>query len=534
MKKNLFLSIIFLLSLFSSCTYESKVVVLTTNDLHGALFTQKYVSGENPSSLSKVCRYVDSIRDVYGAESLLLLDAGDHLQGDNGVWYYNYRDTSSCHIVAQIFNFMGYDAVVAGNHDFETGHSVYDRFSSELDAPYLAANAIRTDNGKCYFDEYVIITKNGVKMAVIGFTNPNVISWISADKYEGIRFRKISSMADSIVSQVRKTENPDICIVALHSGLGDMQSDDIENCGKYIASNVKGIDAVVCGHDHKSFCGLFFNAGDSVALVDARTKALSVGRIDITVKKRLGKVVDKSISCEVCDLEGHGDSKRYNDFFKERFDAIREFSGKPVCRLLSDLDMNFSKEKSSDHLRLVHLVQLSQPDVDISVNAPLSLKGTIHAGEILFNDLFSIYKYENLLYLVRMSGEEIRNYLEAAYDIRISGKGPVYNMDDAAGINYTVNAGAGYGSRVKIISMADGTPFSLEKVYNVALTSYRASGAGGLLSKAGIDPSEIPARTVRIDREIRDLIYLWLLEKGEIDPCLISKDRSLGNWRYIK
>ena len=82
--------------------------------------------------------------------------------------------------------------------------------------------------------------------------------------------------------------------------------------------------------------------------------------------------------------------------------------------------------------------------------------------------------------------------------------------------------------------MADGTPFSLDKVYNVALTSYRASGAGGLLSKAGIDPLEIPARTVRIDREIRDLIYLWLLEKGEIDPKLISKDRSLGNWRYIK
>ena len=81
---------------------------------------------------------------------------------------------------------MGYDAVVVGNHDIETGHPVYDRLKSQLTVPFLAANAIRTDDGKAYFPEYTIVRRHGLRIAVIGFTNPGIPGWLSPELWEGM------------------------------------------------------------------------------------------------------------------------------------------------------------------------------------------------------------------------------------------------------------------------------------------------------------------------------------------------------------
>ena len=125
--------------------------LLTTNDVHGRYFDSLYVEDGTTSSLANVAWYVDSIRVAEGVDNVILLDAGDCLQGDNAAYYYNYVDTLSKHLYARMVEYIGYDAVVVGNHDIETGHKVYDRLVKTMDVPLLAANAIRTDNGKAYF-----------------------------------------------------------------------------------------------------------------------------------------------------------------------------------------------------------------------------------------------------------------------------------------------------------------------------------------------------------------------------------------------
>ena len=130
---------------------EVKITVVETTDVHGNFFPRNYITRTDwQGSLARVATYVDSIRAAQGAENIILLDNGDLLQGQPTVYYYNFIDTESPHIGAEIQQFMAYDASTLGNHDIETGHAVYDRFIEQTPAPVLGANIIDTSTNLPY------------------------------------------------------------------------------------------------------------------------------------------------------------------------------------------------------------------------------------------------------------------------------------------------------------------------------------------------------------------------------------------------
>ena len=192
--------------------------LLTTNDVHGRYFDSLYVSDGTENALTNIAWYVDSLRTAEGSENVILLDAGDFLQGDNAAYYYNYVDTVSRHLYARMAEYIGYDAVVMGNHDIETGHKVYDRMVRTMKVPLLAANALRTDNGRPYFQEYVTLRRHGLNIVIIGFTNPNIKGWLSPVLWEGMMFESLVPMAQEVVDRVRSKEKADVVIVAVHAG----------------------------------------------------------------------------------------------------------------------------------------------------------------------------------------------------------------------------------------------------------------------------------------------------------------------------
>jgi 2',3'-cyclic-nucleotide 2'-phosphodiesterase/3'-nucleotidase len=519
----------------ASCVREYKIEIFGTNDIHGAYFSKSYIDDKVFPSLSNLHYYVDSIRAVSGEDGVVLIDCGDNLQGSNASYYYNFEDTSgNPHLLSRIFNYMKYDAVLVGNHDLEPGHHVYDGVKEDFNGAYLAANAIDQKSGNCYFQEYTILHKGGLDVAVLGFTNPNVKSWIAPEKYEGLDFVAISDMAQRLVDEVVKKESPDVVVLAVHSGLGVDSVAGFENCAYYLASNVKGVDVVMAAHDHRKTAKKFYNGEDSVLVVEAGSKLEHFSNITVSVKKRWCQVLDKQVSGAIVSTKGIPESEEYNALFDEDYKRVRDFSNMPIGFLTSPLDMEFSMEKESPYMKFIHQLQLSQPGVDISINAPLASKGVIPQGQLIFNDLFTLYRFENLLYIVEMSGSEIESYLEAAYDKRVSGEGPLYNLDSAAGLIYTVSKSAPKGSRVNIISMADGSAFEKNKIYKVAMTSYRASGAGGLLQEAGISQESMNEKVVAVLPEIRELLYHSIMAQGEINPKLLDLDKKIGYWKFVK
>ncbi len=537
-----------------------------TNDVHGTWFDSTYTSSRVRPSLMAVGRYVDSVRAVNGAESVILLDGGDCLQGDNAAYYFNYVDTVTTHLFARIADYMRYDAVCLGNHDIETGHRVYDRVRRQMKTPWLAANAVREDTGKSYFQDYVILSRKGLKIAVIGAENANIAAWLTPELWSGMRFEPIVSMMQAKVDEVRAKHSPDIVIVATHTATGKGDGSVLEAEGLDLFKTLKGVDFLLCAHDHRPFVTV--NGDGTFGFINSGSHCRNIGHGHIVVEVRDGKVVSKTVSTDLIPVKAEPvDEKMAAEFHKDYL-AVKEFTLQRVGELRTELRTSDGYVGMSDYLALVHRLGLSQPGVDLSLAAPLTFNGIVKPGAIIYNDLFTIYPYENQMFVVKMSGREIKDYLEASYDQWINTLTPAqlsspisdalpallkiinhpdprtsrqswsfqnrsYNFDSAAGINYTVDVTKPSGERISISSMADGAVFDFAREYNVAMTSYRACGGGGLLRAIGIDTSDIDSRIVARLPEYRNILYSYLKSHPVLTSEELGDTSVTGTWKFV-
>jgi 2',3'-cyclic-nucleotide 2'-phosphodiesterase/3'-nucleotidase len=245
--------------------------------------------------------------------------------------------------------------------------------------------------------------------------------------------------------------------------------------------------------------------------------------------------------------------------FHDDYLAVKDFTTREVGELMVDLGTREAYTGMSHYLNLIHTLSISCSPAQISFAAPLTFNGFVRKGKLIYNDLFTIYPFENQIYVVRMTGQEIKDYLEASYDrwintvttptehiLKIADRDDArtgqkswsfieraYNFDSAGGLVYTVDVTKPRGSRVDIKSMAGGQPFDTGKEYKVAMTSYRASGGGGLMKEAGIDTGKIEERIVETYPEFRDLLYNYLKDNVSIDPAVIGDPVRIGHWEFI-
>ena len=530
--------------------------ILTTNDVHGRYFDSLYVTDATDNALTNVAWYVDSLRKAEGAENVILLDDGDCLQGDNAAYYFNYIDTTSKHLFARMTEYIGYDAVVVGNHDIETGHKVYDRMVKTMKVPFLAANAIRTDNGKPYFREYVTLERHGLKITIIGFTNPNIKGWLSPALWEGMTFESLIPMAQETVDRVVAKEKSDVVIVAVHAGTGAGDGASLESQGLDLYKSLRGVDFVVTAHDHRPVV----HRNDSICLINAGSHCRNLGLGTVTLKVEKGKVVSKTLDAGLLPVDKENVDKKMHELFREDFEAVKAFTLQEVGQLKTDLRTRDAYSGMSDYLNLIHTLSLGCTPAQISFAAPLTFNGFIEAGTLVYNDLFTIYPYENQLFVVEMTGREIKDYLEYSYDawvntvvsaddrlLKITDRpdprtgqkkwsfvNRSYNFDSAGGLVYTVDVTQPCGQRVNVESLADGSTFDEAAKYNVAMTSYRASGGGSIMREgAGIDTDNIAERTVAYYPEIREILYEYLKANKEIAPEKIGDPAVIGSWKFV-
>ena len=530
--------------------------LLTTNDVHGRYFDSLYVADETVNALTNIAWYADSIRTADGPDNVILLDAGDCLQGDNAAYYFNYIDTASTHLYARMTEYIGYDAVVVGNHDIETGHKVYDRMVRTMKVPFLAANAIRTDDGKPYFQEYVTLKRHGLNITVIGFTNPNIKGWLSPGLWEGMTFESLIPMAQETVDRVVAKEKSDVVIVAVHAGTGAGDGAVLESQGLDLFQSLRGVDFVVTAHDHRPVT----YQNDSICLINAGSHCRNLGVGTVTLKVENGEVVSRSLKAELLPVDKKNVDVKMHEVFREDFEAVKAFTLKEVGQLRTDLRTRDAYSGMSDYLNLIHTLSLGCTPAQISFAAPLTFNGFIEAGTLVYNDLFTIYPYENQLFVVRMSGKEIKDYLEYSYNawintvsssddrlLKITDRpdprtgqkswsfiNRSYNFDSAGGLVYTVDVTKPHGQRISIKSLADGSAFEESSEYNVAMTSYRASGGGSIMREgAGIDTDNIASRVVAYHPEIREILYDYLMNNGEISPERIGDPAVIGHWKFI-
>lgn len=550
------------LVLAASCTKKPAdglhhLVVISTGDVHGSYFDQPYVDGQHTrTSLMSVKKFVDMARESEGEDNVLLIDAGDILQGDNAAYYYNYVATDQPHIFPLLADYIGYDVCVLGNHDIETGHGVYDRVARELKSKgiqWLAGNAVKP-NGKSYFPMYTIVEKAGMRIAVLGFDNANIKAWLSEELWDGMSFESLVPFVQGCVDKVIKKEKPDMVIVAAHSGTGEGDGTQLENQGLDLYNSLKGVDLVIGAHDHRPYK---ISDGEK-AYVDGGARAGNVGLVIFEPCFENGeKVMSSVFVCDFVKLDKADVDTVMREHFRPQFEAVKEFTLRKVGSLAMPLRTRDAYTGMCDYLNLIHTVQLSAKEATISLAAPLTFNGEVKAGELIYNDMFTIYPFENQLFVVRMTGKEIKDFLEYSYDNWIMTPGEhllrihpyndertssaawsfyarPYNFDSAAGINYEVDVTEPCGSRVKISSLSDGKAFDMDASYNVAMTSYRANGGGRTMPEgAGIDAAELDSRVVARYPEIREMIYEYIKSLPEVTPESVGDRGVIGEWKFV-
>jgi 2',3'-cyclic-nucleotide 2'-phosphodiesterase/3'-nucleotidase len=542
---------------------KQHIIILETTDLHGVILPYDFIEKQKLSaSLANSATYINEQRKA--GYPLFLLDNGDNLQGQPEVYYYNFIDTVSPHFLSEAMNWLKFDASTAGNHDIEAGHSVYDRVRKEYIFPLLAANAVDIKTGKPYFTPYVILEKANIRVAVMGLITPQIPEWLPEELYSGMEFRDMTETAKLWMPEILK-QKPDLVVGLFHSGYdrgnGSQQkgSHSDESGTAAVAYNVPGFDVIFCGHDHRLANEKIVNsAGDSVLILNGGSRSENIARADITlVKQRHKNSSRKEISGEIIKVKDFDPDPVFINKFKKQDEVLNSYVNRVIGTSRSTVSSRDSYFGSSAFVDMIHSLQLEITGADISFAAPLSFDVKIPEGKITVGDMFKLYRFENMLYTMNLTGDEIQKYLEFSYGqwlntmkgpgdyllkLRLGKDGkPVltdgkawlknqpYNFDSAAGIDYIVDVSKPEGHRVFIKSLSGGKPFEKDKMYKVAVNSYRGNGGGGhLIEGSGLNAGMLKKRLIAsTDRDLRYYILKSIEEKKSIAPA------PGNNWKII-
>lgn len=562
MKFRLLLSVLAITAL-SSCSGvkdgDYELTIVSTGDGHGNWFSlpcspDMTVRG----SLMAQSKAINELRAEKGAENVILIDVGDNLSGGNANFYYTHVDTLVEHPFPRMAAYMKYDAVVAGHADFEAGHRVYDRAAAgfrQNGIPFLAGNALDETSGKPYFQTYTVVKRGGLKVAVLGYTNAGNASLTDSSCFSGIHFVSLLPMVQEDVDRVRDKERPQAVIVAAHTGMGKGDGQKLDRQGLDLFHSLRGVDVLIAGHDH----GCKVMTADSIIVIDGGRGAQNMGVVDVTLSVKDGTVINKKLTGNVVNVNRDSVNTDMEEAFRQEFEKVRDFTCSTVGEVSRPMISREFYWGQCDYLNFLHTLALTYVPVDISLTATLLIDGTVEAGDVEYKDIRKIYPYENRLVVLSLSGLEVKNYLEASYDAWICNgkdnghilkmklgkdfktgkmewklaKSPA-NFDSGAGLNYTIDVTRPYGSRISITGMADGSAFDTEKMYRVAITSYRASGSGGLLQAAGLDSAEkIESRILYRGPEFRTILYEYFRKNGRIDPSVIGDTSVVGRWSFV-
>lgn len=530
--------------------------IIQTTDVHGSFFPYDFINRKpQKGSLARVSSYVKEQRRKYG-NKLILLENGDILQGQPTCYYSNYVNPKLPNLASSIINYMKYDAQCVGNHDIETGHPVYDKWIKELNCPVLGANMVDTKTGKPYVLPYTIIEREGAKIAVLGLITPAIPNWLNESLWSGMHFDDMITSARYWVNLIQTTERPDVLIGLFHSGKeGGIRTDEyVENASMAVAKEIPGFDIIFFGHDHAQYADwITDNAGNKVLCLNPSSDACLVSEATIELTKEKENIVKKQITGGIVSMDNQPVDQDFMAHFKSEIDSVNNFVSRKIGmfkKTIYSRDCYFGSAPFTD---FIHNLQLKITQADISFNAPLAFDISIRKGDVYVSDLFNLYKYENQIYVLRMTGKEIKDYLEMSYNLwcntmtspddhimlmkenkdvthgQFGFKNLAFNFDSAAGINYEVDVTQPYGKKIHIISMCNGEPFEETKWYQVAMNSYRGNGGGELLTKgAGIPLSELKNRIVYESEHDQRYYLMQEIEKGRI-----MNPQANDNWRFV-
>src|SRR5688572_126288 len=512
----------------------AELIIAATTDVHGWLRGWDYYANaaDTTRGLTRAATIVDSLRAAHPGR-VLLVDAGDFLQG-NPLAYAAARvssDTTSPVVAAM--NAMRYDAAAIGNHEFNYGVPFLDRAVGQARFPFLSANTYRMDGTRKY-RAWTMIERAGARVAIIGGTTPGVNVWDRDNVRGRVSVRAIIPDVRGSVRAAREA-GADVVVVVLHSGLSGTSSYDTlstgaasENVTAQVAREVDGIDLIVFGHSHREVADTTIG---TTLLVQPRNCGGSVAVAHLELRRDQGRWVVGAKRGEVIRTAG----RRESDVVlaataRAHADAVRYVTN-AVGRTTVAWRADSSRVVDTPIVDFILETQRRAAGTQLASTAAFSLDASLDTGAITVAELARLYPYDNTLRAIRITGRQLREYLEfsARYfgtagtsDPAVNPGVPGYNYDVVAGADYTIDVSRPAGSRLTRLEVG-GRPVRDDDSFTFALNNYRQTGGGGYAMLAGAPV------VYESTADIRQLLIDEVQRRGTLEPADVFR----RNWELV-
>ncbi len=515
------------------------LVIASTTDVHGRLRGWDYYAngGETVRGLARAATIVDSVRAANPGR-VILLDAGDLLQG-NPLAYVAARVSSNrANPIVAAMNAMRYDAAAIGNHEYNYGIPYLDSAVRQAAFPFLSANTYRLDPADVHaYRPWSIVERQGIKVGIVGATTPGVTLWDAENIRGRLRFGDIVPAVRAAVAQVRGA-GADIVVVTMHSGLNEPASYDTvssgvpsENVAARVAAEVPGIDLIVYGHSHRESRGTTIG---QTLLVQPKNWATSVALAHLRVFRNAGRWVVTSRSGDIVQAAGHDESASVVEAVDRAHRETVAYVTTPIGTVAEAWSADSARLKDTPLIDFILDTQRKVAGADLASTAAFSTEVRFPAGPVTIAQVAQLYPYENTLRSVRLTGKQLRDYLEfsarywrtpasATAPLEADPAIPGYNFDIVSGVDYVIDPSRPIGSRITTLDYK-GAPVRDSDSFTMALNNYRQTGGGGYAMLRGAPV------VYQGDTEIRQILIDEVQKRRE----LRTADYATNNWRIVR
>jgi 2',3'-cyclic-nucleotide 2'-phosphodiesterase/3'-nucleotidase len=519
--------------------------VLATSDVHMHLFSEDYRGGtQHPHrSLARLAHRIDAARSeaIKEGRSCLLLDNGDLHQGTALAGRIGAKD------FAHIFEQLDYDALGLGNHDFDHGLDRLYAFAQASAVPVLSSN-LRLTKPSDHIKSHVIVHKGTLKIGICSVMPPATLLWNQAVLAGQAEFDDILACAEKTAQALRR-QGADIVITLAHTGIGQMLE---ENALVPLAAS-GAVDAIIGGHTHLEFPGpdhaeldaANMQAGTlhGIPTVMPGFGAAKLGCIDLDIDlsaaaPRVQRSAARLIPSQETDPADHPAFTSARAAHKATIAALDASLG-PLKHSLSSSCVLVEPNALTALIAQVQSEVIApqkpgSPFADLpllSAVAPSRVGGRagrtnytyVPAGTLRERHILDISPFTNRIWAVRVSGAELRLWLEKSAIIfncqdhkeakaLLSPEIPGFNFDTIYGLSYEIDLmqpprfsdlGAELAPQAQRICNLtyQGKPVANSDLFLVAGTDYRLCGGGNI---PGLGPDKPMIRTdVTLDEALR-------------------------------
>jgi 2',3'-cyclic-nucleotide 2'-phosphodiesterase / 3'-nucleotidase / 5'-nucleotidase len=512
------------------------LLVAATTDVHGRVRAWDYYDARPDSahSLAAAATIIDSLRAAHPGD-VLLVDAGDLLQGNPLLSVAAQGAAGDVNPAIAAMNVMQYDAAAIGNHEFNFGVPYLQRAIRSAQFPFLSANAVPVHHRDA-FPQFTLVKRGDLTVGIVGATTPGVMVWDRENVKGRLRYADIVPAVRRAAADARKA-GADVVVAVVHAGLDGAASYDSvstrlpgENVVARLAREVPGLDLVVYGHSHREMIDTVVHG---VRLMQPRNYAATVAVATLSLTRAGSHWSVTSSSASSVKVAGHAESAAV----LRATDALHR---KTVAAVAESIGVTQATWRSATARAvdlpitdLVGEVMRRVSGAQLAASPAFSLDARIDSGPITVAEIAKLYPYENTLRAVRISGAQLKAFLEHsarywttwspnATGSLVNPAVPGFNFDMVVGAEYALDLMKPVGQRVTTLSV-NGRAVTNSDLFTIALSNYRQTGGGGYSMLAGA-PLVYESKG-----DIREMVIDAVRKAGRLDPV----EWGHVNWRLM-